>query len=875
MTFGNDTKEPGPVFDQGIKTDKNYSPETLVRDLFVKGGCKNVSNIRPIGDTEGIGYFDNGGTSIAIDEGIILSTGHIRNAEGPNVNRDKSGDFADERGDRDLNILAERRVEDAVGLEFDFVPLDSVVNFQYVFASEEYCEFVGTKYNDVFGFFVSGPGINGPFSNGAINVALIPNTNDYVSINSVNHLQNAEYYNGNELPEDAEACGIDYEPSDAKELIQFDGFTAVMSVNLRLVPCQTYHIRLVVGDLGDNYFDSAVFLKAKSFSIGGDVKIEAQADADDNKVSEGCSDGAFIFARADKTDTEDDVTVPFKISLESTADESSDFLPFNRSIIIPAGQKDVRLPVSVLIDSLRESPETLILELDYPCECITDTAYLYLTDPPPIDIDLPDQQICPGDSLQLRPGVSGGHAPYRFEWDTKDTISNIWLTTEQPLERSVVITDNCGQIVRKNVKIDIREVPEAFLDGDELICEGEKAILQTELTGIAPFRLDIERPDGDIATYQVPEDGPFSFDVNDEGLYIVKGITDKYCDGIGLGEGLVTFSTVRVVPEVIEPSCHAARDGAIEIRDISGNGPFDFRWYNKNGDVEQVRSIGEGQYFLDITDAVGCVSSYEINLEAPEPLGHLTYDCEANEFSFEMLSAQGGTPPYSYSVDGGQRFAGPELFSSLRPTSVYDVTIKDANGCLFEQKLQMPTGVKDFVKIQENLVVKLGDKYRLEPQLAMDFSMVDSVAWFPGRNLTCDDCLRPVLTTLHDDVYQVWVKDIFGCEDDAIINVILREDIRVFVPTAFSPNGDGLNDKLIVFGSEDQVIEIESFQIFDRWGNRVFERRDFFPNDANNGWDGRLNGKRLRTGVYIYNVQLRLVDNSYMELNGSVNLFGE
>ena len=87
------------------------------------------------------------------------------------------------------------------------MPLDSIVTFRYVFASEEYCEFVGSIYNDVFGFFIRSTFISGEFSNNSRNVALIPGSDDYVSINSVNYQQNEAYYIRNELIDDAVICG--------------------------------------------------------------------------------------------------------------------------------------------------------------------------------------------------------------------------------------------------------------------------------------------------------------------------------------------------------------------------------------------------------------------------------------------------------------------------------------------------------------------------------------------------------------------------------------------------------------------------------------------------------------------------------------------
>jgi len=253
-------KKNRPSDEEGISVSNQYTVEQLVKDVFIKGGCKNVFNIQPIGNLGGIGYFENGQTSVSLEKGIILSTGPIQNAQGPNTVTDRTGNFGDTRGDIDLNRTAEEKVTDAVGIEFDFIPLDSTVSFSYVFASEEYCEFVDTKFNDVFGFFVSGPGINGEFSNKAKNVALIPATGDVVSINSVNHLRNSGYYVSNELREDASFCGIDYQSKKTHELIEYDGYTTVLTSTLNLIPCETYHIRLVVADRSDHFFDPGLVI---------------------------------------------------------------------------------------------------------------------------------------------------------------------------------------------------------------------------------------------------------------------------------------------------------------------------------------------------------------------------------------------------------------------------------------------------------------------------------------------------------------------------------------------------------------------------------------------------------------------------------------
>lgn len=174
------------------------------------GNSSGVQIINPqfTGDYRQLGYFTNAGNYIDINEGIILSTGDARisqlhNRKWPPPCDYNNGYLNDgtvlnighvfsaevpvmsSYTDADLKELATGGVYSAAVLEFDFIPNAEGVSFDFIFASEEYSEFVNNIYNDVFGFFVSGPGINGPFSNNGINVALVPNTIDPISINTI------------------------------------------------------------------------------------------------------------------------------------------------------------------------------------------------------------------------------------------------------------------------------------------------------------------------------------------------------------------------------------------------------------------------------------------------------------------------------------------------------------------------------------------------------------------------------------------------------------------------------------------------------------------------------------------------------------------
>jgi len=328
---------------------------------FITGTCKNVSNIESSGEPESFGVFHKGENIIGFADGIILSTGDARAAEGPNNFVDTSTQFNKASSDKDLEDIATDSLFDITVLEFDFIPVESEVIFQYVFASEEYCEFVGTNFNDVFGFFVSGPGINGPFSDGAINVARLPNSDEFVSINNVNHATNQTIYVKNELRDDVGSCDIVFNPGHIFT-IEYDGFTIPLLARIPVIPCETYHIRLVVGDVGDDKLDSAVFLQAKSFDLGELATVKTVIpNRIDTVAYENCLDGQFVFTRPSGNFNLRPLVVNFEIDESSTALEDIDFSSIPRTITIPSGQDTVALSIPTLIDEQVENIESLTL----------------------------------------------------------------------------------------------------------------------------------------------------------------------------------------------------------------------------------------------------------------------------------------------------------------------------------------------------------------------------------------------------------------------------------------------------------------------------------------------------------------------------------
>ena len=223
------------------------SPTDLVYRLLGQG--VTVSNISFKGVNHAAGTFSGGTSIIGFEDGIVLSSGKIASIMGPNTSPSIST-ANNMPGDPDVAALIPGYwAYDATVLEFDFVPAGNKIIFEYVFGSEEYLEWVGTAFNDVFGFYING-----------INQALIPGTKIPVSINNVNHLSNKGYFINN---------------TAAVLNTQMDGLTTVLKVTADVNPNESNHIKLVIADAGDFIYDSWVLLRAESFVSIPDLDLKS------------------------------------------------------------------------------------------------------------------------------------------------------------------------------------------------------------------------------------------------------------------------------------------------------------------------------------------------------------------------------------------------------------------------------------------------------------------------------------------------------------------------------------------------------------------------------------------------------------------------
>ena len=238
--------------------DNSISPEQMVMDFF-DNSCVTPSNVTFNGAPMSVAYFEAANTDLGINAGIVISTGDV------NQLVQTAAEFAatsnGTSGDSDLEALIGSMMPsfDAAVLEFDISVEDGGdLDFEYVFGSEEYPEFVGASFNDVFGFLISGPGTPAPF-----NIANIPGTMTPTTINNVNANMNSQYY-------------IPYAQNNGQHVV-FDGLTTNLPAVFASQAAETYHVKIGVTDIGDAIFDSGVFIGIES--LCGDSLLTPPADA--------------------------------------------------------------------------------------------------------------------------------------------------------------------------------------------------------------------------------------------------------------------------------------------------------------------------------------------------------------------------------------------------------------------------------------------------------------------------------------------------------------------------------------------------------------------------------------------------------------------
>tara|TARA_R110002096_G_scaffold378222_7_gene572152 strand:- start:26625 stop:27881 length:1257 start_codon:yes stop_codon:yes gene_type:complete len=256
------------VFGQ-LRLDTSYTAEQFLKDWLLQSQSDLIiDNVKFTGNPMSIGAFINESPEVLMDKGIILSTGNVFDAKGPN-RLSNTSTRTSRLPDADLQAIATGIVMDAVSIEFDLIALRDSIEFTYVFASEEYPEFVGRGVNDIFGFFITEIGSK---ALSPLNIAKLPSSSTVVSIDQVNHRRNEEFFLKSDFYNSHNTAfwEVNKEMFMRAYVFEFDGFTVPLKAVARLKSGKKYRLKMAIGDVGDPFYDSAVLIKAHSLVSKGE-----------------------------------------------------------------------------------------------------------------------------------------------------------------------------------------------------------------------------------------------------------------------------------------------------------------------------------------------------------------------------------------------------------------------------------------------------------------------------------------------------------------------------------------------------------------------------------------------------------------------------
>jgi gliding motility-associated-like protein len=421
-----------------------------------------------------------------MDSGIILSTGRVQSAGG-NIGADgQTTSLASNdntaAGDPFLNAYIGGTTENACALDFDFKPLGDTVKFDYTFASEEYTSFSCSQWNDVFAFFISGPGITGQK-----NMALVPGTTIPVTINSVVDTLQVNQP-ASTAPCKAMGAGAPFSMyyAGAKAGSTYDGFTTVLRAWEKVTPCSTYHLRLIIADIGDAFYDSGVWLRARSLSSNVSQIASSGLGQDTPYCVRTCYPGKFTFSRQDPLPSP--LVVRFLIG--GTAVNGVDYTQIADSVIIPANGTQATVNINALATVNPTGTKNVKLYLlAFDCDplappVIADSATIDILDELKVRIVTPDTTICEGQTVDV---VGAGDPDYTYSWGPTGAgilYPNQLSTTIKPLETTTykltAAFSVCPNVTRE-FTITVEPMPIVDAGDDTTICQWDSVKLHTDV----------------------------------------------------------------------------------------------------------------------------------------------------------------------------------------------------------------------------------------------------------------------------------------------------------------------------------------------------------------------------------------------------------
>ncbi len=563
-----------------IQVDKNFpynDPSYLVDNILLGGGVV-ASNYSFEGDTMQIGFFNALNTHLGLDSGIVLSTGDVSNLVPGNVSFNNPANLVT---DPDLLNVANSvpgligqsftvsGINDVAKLEFDFIPNSDTITFRYVFGSQEYFGWENTQYNDVFGFFLSGPGIAGPYANGSINLATVPGSNPPLpitvsSINSVTPI-NQQYFVDNTTFLDTIA--------DA------NGITTVLTATAVVQCGELYHIRLAIADGSDQGLSSYVWLEAGSFK-SPILDVTNDLGYDSSFIQIPCNSSIMLIANGGLG------------ASYQWIDQLGNIISVDSFVVVGPGKY-------------------IVSAISSGCSVQSDTITIDGDTPPSFDLG-PDTVIPCNTTIDLNPVVTGGTGVYIYEWS--DGSSNSSLNNIGSGQYKLTIDDGTGCVSEDSIIITEETPPILSVSGGGSICnDGTTIDINFIYNGLMPW--DLIYTDGSN-NYEINQINSSTYTIytSDSGSYYPISVKDlNNCFAIYNDTILVNVNDLPM-PE-IEPNNITFYEGESVYLSLLDNYQT-YQWYNEQDSLlssfSSILVDKPGKYYVIVVDDYNCIGISDI-----------------------------------------------------------------------------------------------------------------------------------------------------------------------------------------------------------------------------------------------------------------------
>lgn len=626
---------------------------------ILAGSGVTVTNAVLTGAANSSGTFSTTGNPIGIASGILLTSGQVANAVGPNIGTGTGTDNGTV-GDANLDLITSSS-QDAAVLEFDVTPIGNSISFNYVFGSDEYPEYVCSNFNDVFAFFISGP-IPGGGTYNSSNIALIPSSTLPVAINTVNPGVAGANSGGGSCT--SLAFSTYYNDNTGGQALEYDGFTDVFTAQAAVVPCQSYHLKLAIGDVGDGAFDSGVFLEGNSFNSQGTTVSAAVVSPGYSSTFEGCVNGTF------------NVTLPqpavastvLTYTITGTATNGTDYANLPGTIGVPVGSTTISIPLNPLQDGVTEGAETVTINIINPCDgSIYSSATLTITDVPDFSVTANPNPSCPGQLVQLT--AAGG---FEYTWSPSGQVSNSAIanpTTSPTITSTYSVTATVGSCTSNgSVTVNVSSLSvQTAVSPNTTICPGTIDTLGAGASGgTTPYTFawspsaNLTNPDSAITTAIQTASGTYVVTVTDAAGCTVTG---------SVSVNVYTLPAVTLGPDQF-----FCPGGGPAILSVTG---YDNYTWNTGSTTDTIHA-GTGSYWVTVSSAAlgNCpISSDTVNV---------TY----YPLTVATLSDTGMCPGETINLNADNGLSNVIWSTGATTTSIavsangtFYYTATDANGC--------------------------------------------------------------------------------------------------------------------------------------------------------------------------------------------------